>query len=195
MPFHRSIKIPPVPVVPTAQALRAETAATPSRPPPAEAAGLRACCQDLPFQPSIKVLDALPQLRVQPTAQVRPAEMTATEFRMPPAGLGLRTRFQAVPFQRRITVPELRSPSAWPTAQALRGDQAATPSREPPTVRDAAGPAKLTCAAATPEASPVVAPARSTETAASLAERLTGIAIGLNCYPLCANLVIKPTAG
>ena len=63
------------PVLPTAQALRADTAATPERPLPA-GAGLGTFFQAVPFQCAIKALGRAPPL--SPTAQAFRAEVAAT---------------------------------------------------------------------------------------------------------------------
>src|SRR5215467_9414719 len=83
-----------------------------------------------PFQCRIRVWKAMP-LEYSPAAQTSPAEVTATLVRkllwdaLP--GLGLGTRFQAVPFQCRIRVWKAVPSEYSPTAHALPAELAATP--------------------------------------------------------------------
>jgi hypothetical protein len=120
------------PFRPTAQALRAEAAATPKSSAPPARLGLRTSFHLVPFQRSITVFGpGWLGLLVQPTAQAFRADVTATPARLPPAaGFGLGTRFQAVPFQRRIKVSGFSlKQRVQPTAQALRAEVTATPYR------------------------------------------------------------------
>ena len=117
------------PVAPTAQALRADTAATPNRKLPVPGAGLGTCFHEAPFHRSIRV----PPLPVTPTAQALAADAAATPKKMLPAGAGLGTAFHDVPFHRRIKgcidgVPQWLHPAA----QARRAETAARPLRELP---------------------------------------------------------------
>src|SRR5690348_373148 len=129
-PFHRAIRVvmvslapTPLSVPPTAQALVAETAATPARMPPVlPRPVMGVCAQALPFHPSINgPLNPLAVAQVvQPTAQARPAETTATPRRasgLGAWGLGLGACFHTVPVHRKISV--LVVVPAEPTAQAL----------------------------------------------------------------------------
>src|SRR5262249_5307275 len=80
VPFQRTIKTLAVLLMtPTAQALRAEVAATPLRVLPDAGLGLGTCFQVVPFQCMIKVLP-LPR---SPTAQALRAEVAATPSRAP----------------------------------------------------------------------------------------------------------------
>ena len=131
VPFHRSIRGSPSPPTaqlkqPTAQVLRAEVAATPRRGLLLDRAGvgLGTRVHAVPFHRSIKVLPrVLPVM--PPTAQALPADVAATAERKLPAGPELSTRFQEVPFHRRVR----GLPPVEPTAQALLADVAATPER------------------------------------------------------------------
>jgi hypothetical protein len=91
--------------------------------------GLGTRVHAVPFQCRIRVLSLL-----DPTVQALLAEVAVTAERELLAGLGLRTRFQTVPFQCRTRVLLVAKPGEVvpvpPTAQALRGDVAATPERE-----------------------------------------------------------------
>jgi hypothetical protein len=69
-------------VVPTAQALPADAAATPERTPPVAGVGLGTRFQEVPFQRTIRVLLLVP-LSVEPTAQAFRAEVAATPARLP----------------------------------------------------------------------------------------------------------------
>ena len=100
-------------------------------------AGLSRPC---PFQCSTKVWPVLVgDVAEAPTAQAREEDRAATAFSqlkavLPvPPGFGLGTRTHLVPFQRVIRVravtPDLADS---PTAQALAGDVAATPSNRLP---------------------------------------------------------------
>jgi hypothetical protein len=104
-PFHRKISVlvlAPGPVKPTAQALPAESAATPERPAPPAGLGLGTCFHTVPFHRKISVL-TLPPVLVEPTAQALLAETAATPERPEkPRGAGLGTCFQPLPFQRKI---------------------------------------------------------------------------------------------
>src|SRR5262249_45116288 len=111
-------------LLPTAQALVAEVAATPLRIPPNLRAGLVTCCHAAPFQCSIsgtpRLLTSLP-----PTAQASLAAAAATPMNSESAagGVGLFARVRAVPSQRRIPVwPAVVAP---PTAQTLPREPAA----------------------------------------------------------------------
>jgi len=77
-------------------------------------------------------MDEMP-LTNSPTAHTLPADVAATLDRpLLAPGLGLGTRFHALPFQRRIKVLGLLVKQlAQPTAQALRADTAATLARLP----------------------------------------------------------------
>src|SRR5215471_9654486 len=118
-PFQRSIRLasrsPLSTMVPTAQALVAERAVTPSRLPMLRAgAGTRV--HAVPFQCSIRA-PVLP-----PTAQALASEVAATPLRAAAAGrAGPGTCRQAVPFQCSIsgTWPDFVNVS--PTAQAFGG--------------------------------------------------------------------------
>src|SRR5690348_970968 len=93
--------------VPTAQALPAEVAATPSRiisvTGPA-GLGLAACAHFVPFQRRIRVLPAVP-VKKSPTAQALPAEVAVTALSaLSFPGAGLATWDHFVPFQRRTSV-------------------------------------------------------------------------------------------
>jgi hypothetical protein len=131
-----SVLIPPkpwkqFPAQPTAQALLAEVAATPNSAPPSDGVGLGTCFQVLPFQCRICVLPG--GVSLPPTAQAllaEVAEVAVTAYRAPPPdGVGLGTRAQTVPFQRRMIVLPLEL--TWPTAQALCAEVAATPKSWP----------------------------------------------------------------
>src|SRR5215472_8124375 len=142
-PFHCAIRVvmaalapTPFTVAPTAQALVADTAATPARMPPgAPRPGLGVCAQAVPFHPSINgVLNPLGVAQsIQPTAQARPTETAATPRRVSGlgnSGLGLGTCFHVVPFHYKINV--LVMGPVKPTAQALPAESAATPARPAP---------------------------------------------------------------
>jgi hypothetical protein len=121
-PFHRRIRVLKlllVVVEPTAQALRAEVAATAASELnlAEDGLGLDTRFHAAPFQCTIKVLPLL----VEPTAQAFLAEVAATPERPP---TGLVTRRHAVPFQ--CTIRAL-PPPVEPTAHALRAEIAATP--------------------------------------------------------------------
>src|SRR5215469_4915794 len=126
-PFQWLITLMLVPALcplapPTAQALLAEVAATPSRLP--TLTGLGATRHALPFQCSIAVLSPLgPPM---PTAQALAADVAATPARFPMSGH--RTRRQDLPFHPRSS----EWPFCSPTAQALAVDVAATPLRVSP---------------------------------------------------------------
>src|SRR6516225_2486868 len=120
---------------PTAQALRAEVAATAASLLSSGRRGLATCFHAVPFQCTIMVWVVPPvgpkQWLAQPTAQALRAEVAATPLSAPilaSAGLGIRV--QAVPFQCRITVcgltEERKQKAVQPTAQALRAEVAAT---------------------------------------------------------------------
>src|SRR6516165_739351 len=135
LPCHPSINGPLNPlgvaqvVQPTAQALLAETAATPRRVSGLgnSGLGLATCFHAVPFHRKINVLVMGP---VKPTAHALPAESAATPARpAPPAGLGLGTCFHAAPFHRKISVLGLPPVLVEPTAQALLAETAATPER------------------------------------------------------------------
>ena len=93
------------------------------------------CPQTLPFQCSIRDLMPGPSVPSWPTAQALRAEVAATRpKKLAGPGLGLGTRVHALPFQCsiRVLVPGpglLAGPPVpvRPTAQALQGDVAATP--------------------------------------------------------------------
>jgi hypothetical protein len=77
VPFHRSISVfslLPAIVVPTAQALLADVAATPERLADVPGLGLATCFQAVPFQRSMSVLPLL----VAPTAQALVADVATT---------------------------------------------------------------------------------------------------------------------
>ena len=118
-------------VSPTAQALRAEAAATPESSELGAGLGLGTCFHAAPFHRRITVPKDVAPVMVSPTAQALRAETAATlRSAAPPAG-GLGTRFHTVPFHRRIRLgpgpqPQLMSP----TAQALLADVTATPLRK-----------------------------------------------------------------
>src|ERR1700731_4069464 len=78
VPFQCRIRVLPLSVEPTAQALRAEAAATPARMPPLGELGLGTRFQVVPFQCRIRVLSP-----VRPTAQALRAEAAATPARVP----------------------------------------------------------------------------------------------------------------
>src|SRR5215475_2979134 len=106
-------------VLPTAQALLTDVAATPRTPP---RLALGTCFQAVPFQ--CRIITA--PLTV-PTAQASLSDTAATLSRMAPGpGLGAGTGFHAVPSQCRISVLLKLS---WPTAQAFPSEVAATAAR------------------------------------------------------------------
>src|SRR5262249_2193376 len=143
VPFQCSIRaaVPcAVMLLPTAQALVAEVAATLLRIPPNLRAGLGTCCHAVPFQCSISGTRR-GVVVVSPTAQALVAEVAATPLssEKAPGGVGLFTRVQALPFQRRITV--LPAELAPPTAQTSPRETAATACRiaGPPVLAAAIG--------------------------------------------------------
>jgi hypothetical protein len=86
-------------VLPTAQALAADVAATPERPLPA-GPGLASRFHVAPFHRRISGSETpLPEQPEQPTAQALLADVAVTWESLLPAGLGLATRFHAVPSQ------------------------------------------------------------------------------------------------
>ena len=119
----------PSPLLPTAQALRAEVAATASRAEVLVGLGLATCAQLVPFQCRISVRSEGP-LANSPTAQALPAEVAATPnswLSLPEGpGLGLCIADQERPFQRRIKVRDPGPSMRLPTAQALLPDVADT---------------------------------------------------------------------
>src|SRR5262249_4058456 len=115
VPFQCAISCPLSAVLPTAQASRADRAATPFRTIPGTRTGLHA----VPFQCSI----AAPVLPC-PAAQASRAEVAATELRTSGTRPRRGTGFQAVPFHRKITADP---PRVFPTAQALRAEVTHTP--------------------------------------------------------------------
>ena len=86
----------------------------------------------VPFQCMISVRGWPVGVVLNPTAQALAAEVavTATSWRRL-SGLGLATRDQAVPFQRKIRSPWPVGAEPTPTAQALAGEMALTPNRGP----------------------------------------------------------------
>src|SRR3984957_17240194 len=116
-------------VAPTAHALRADRAVTPSRKSPVFLAGcgfgLATRFQLWPFQCRISVLPEL--VLPSPTTQALLAEVAATLYKVA-FDKGAETRCQLWPFQCTISAPE----PARPTAQALLAEVAATASRPPP---------------------------------------------------------------
>src|SRR5689334_17758724 len=114
-------------MVPTAQALWPEVAATPSSTVPP--GWRRSSFHAWPSECSITAWCTLER-----TAQPLLAEVAATAYRVAPPGgtplgVGLATRFHTWPFQCKISVwagPTL------PTAQASRAEVAATPPRKAP---------------------------------------------------------------
>lgn len=117
-------------MTPTAQALRAEIAATPKR-ALCDGLGLGTFFQLLPFQCRTSVLLPKPErLMVAPTAQTLVAEIASTACRALRAGAGLDTCFHVLPFHRSIRALDLLpQPFVQPTAQALRAETTATPLR------------------------------------------------------------------
>ena len=88
----------------TAQALAAEVALTPRRPPLPLGPGLVTWDQVVPFQCKISGVGPA-GASVYPTAQASLAAVAVTAVRDDSVpGLGLATRDQAVPFQCKITV-------------------------------------------------------------------------------------------
>src|SRR5215472_15728310 len=143
VPFQRRISVFwPRWAQPTAHALRAEVTATLYRVAPPAGVGLGTCVQEVPFQRRISVLVLVPvALPVSPTAHPLCAEVTVTPYRLPPdAGVGLDTRFHALPSHRAISVLglALNAGPACPTAHAFRAEVAATASRNPLAERDTA---------------------------------------------------------
>jgi hypothetical protein len=95
------------------------------------------------------------------------------------------TRVHAVPFHRTIMVltwSGLAALPVEPTAQALLVEVAATPSREPLTVKDAAGPTGRGRAAAVTGATPATTPATSSGTARTLTERVASWGVCTGCH-------------
>jgi hypothetical protein len=122
-PFQWRIRLRPFGVAPTAQASRAESAATEDRVP----AGPATVLQAVPSQWTIN--DLAPEF---PTAQASLLDAAATadsDAKVP--GLGLGTWVQATPSQWRISVPiaDVATP-VLPTAQASVADLAAIPLSE-----------------------------------------------------------------
>src|SRR6266567_8398435 len=132
VPSQRSIRLPlglaTLPVKPTAHALRADAAATPTRKRLPAEAGLGTRRHAVPAQCMITVVPVwLVRVPAEPTAHALPAEVAATSFRRPwRPGSGPGARRHTVPFQRSIS--GALSPVK-PTAQALRGEVAATLNR------------------------------------------------------------------
>src|SRR5215469_994 len=133
-------------VVPTAHALPVEVAPTPSRKSKTPGLGLRTWLQRVPFQCTMKVLGSVRAatsvpgrstrparalvLETSPTAQTSVADVEVTQDKLlTTAGLGLFTRFQAVPFQCtiRLRVAPLPLPKL-PTAQTSLADTTRTAS-------------------------------------------------------------------
>ena len=167
-PFHRKIRVLP-PLVPTAQALLADVAATPDKLP--AGAGLGTRFHAVPFHRTISGLGLLLVVQLlQPTAQALLADVAATPDRLLPVGSGLDTVFQAIPFHRRIRA---LPPLVPPTAQALLAEVAATPDRRPLAAEDPAGPRDpAAAAAAITGETPATTPASSSGTARTLTERV-----------------------
>jgi hypothetical protein len=94
--------------------------------------GLRTFVHFLPFHRSIRAWAWLVALKVSPTAQALRAESAATPDKLLCDGLGLGTRFHALPFQCRISVLTPEWVLMLPTAQASLAEVAATLSRRLP---------------------------------------------------------------
>jgi hypothetical protein len=130
-PFQRRIAYPPAePLKPTAHTSRLDVADRLWS--PSAENGLRTFVQVLPFHRSIRAWPWLVALKVSPTAQALRAESAATLDRLLWSGLGLGTRFHALPFQCRISVLTPDPVLTLPTAQASLAEIAATPSRRLP---------------------------------------------------------------
>jgi hypothetical protein len=81
---------------------------------------------DVQAVPSQCSITAFPEAVQNPTAQALAADAVATPVRMPAAGVG--TSVHVLPFQCSITVTRPRpGHTVPPTAQALPGEEAATP--------------------------------------------------------------------
>jgi hypothetical protein len=134
LPFQCRMTVLLEPVEPTAQALLAEVAATPSslsafdlevaatpvKAPCPTVLGSGETFHAVPFQRKISGVSA-PGLVVTPTAHAFVAEVAATPASVPSAGPGTGTRRAVVPFRRTrrcLGTPPCTSTPAWPTAHA-----------------------------------------------------------------------------
>ena len=122
-------------VLPTAQAFRAEVAATAESRALAPGLGLDTRFHAEPFHHKVRVFVGPSPLPVSPTAQAVLADTAATpDSKVPPPGVGLGTCFHAVPFHRSVTLAPGPHPQlASPTVQASPTEITATAPRIPNT--------------------------------------------------------------